>query len=552
MEWVVHSYKVSTEAEKLFSYLKDGETGQRGFIITGDSMFLEPYFKSRSKIDTAFKALEDLVADNKQQQYNLKFLQQLVNLRFAQYELSLKYYSAIPMANNRLSSNLSKGYEITNLIELQIDKIIKLEKDYLQERQEKFEFKSTIAPLYTLIILMFSLLVFVISYIKINSDLEHQKRANKELMIYAETMKHAEAIGEFFIAQWDLKTNKLVYSDNFYKLLDIEHATFESTIENYINYVHPEDRQIVKDGAENAMKFDAVYPRTYRIIRSDGEQLYLKTMGKIISDSKGNKMHISVGRDITQFQLNQLALEKRNRELEQSISELESFNRVASHDLQEPLRKIQTFLSRISENELSTLSDKSKDYFERIQFSVNRMRRLIDDLLLYSQTSRSDKIFEKTDLTLLLENALQELSQVIEEKNPEIQYKNLPTLNVIPFQIQQLFYNLISNSLKYSNPEIPSKIIVACKKVNAGENPILNTNSPAYFEISVSDNGLGFEQQYAEKIFGLFNRLHSKGEYPGTGIGLSICKKIIENHSGYIFAEGELNYGATFTFYLPG
>jgi hypothetical protein len=180
------------------------------------------------------------------------------------------------------------------------------------------------------------------------------------------------------------------------------------------------------------------------------------------------------------------------------------------------------------------------------------MRRLIDDLLLYSQTSRSDKIFEKTDLTLLLENALQELSQVIEEKNPEIQYKNLPTLNVIPFQIQQLFYNLISNSLKYSNPEIPSKIIVACKKVNAGENPILNTNSPAYFEISVSDNGLGFEQQYAEKIFGLFNRLHSKGEYPGTGIGLSICKKIIENHSGYIFAEGELNYGATFTFYLPG
>jgi hypothetical protein len=263
-------------------------------------------------------------------------------------------------------------------------------------------------------------------------------------------------------------------------------------------------------------------------------------------------MHISVGRDITQFQLNQLALEKRNRELEQSISELESFNRVASHDLQEPLRKIQTFLSRISENELSTLSDKSKDYFERIQFSVNRMRRLIDDLLLYSQTSRSDKIFEKTDLTLLLENALQELSQVIEEKNPEIQYKNLPTLNVIPFQIQQLFYNLISNSLKYSNPEIPSKIIVACKKVNAGENPILNTNSPAYFEISVSDNGLGFEQQYAEKIFGLFNRLHSKGEYPGTGIGLSICKKIIENHSGYIFAEGELNYGATFTFYLPG
>lgn len=551
MEWVVHSYKVSAEAEKLFSHLKDGETGQRGFIITDDSTFLEPYYNSRIKIDSAFNALNTLLSDNLQQQNNLRFLMQLVNHRFAQYELSLKYNSAATTLRSRLNSNLREGYDINKLIEFQINKIINLENKYLKERQNKFEFKSNIAPVFTLALLMFSLIVFVISYIKINNDLINQKTANEKLMIYAETMSHAESIGEFFLAQWDLKTNKITYSDNFYTMLGYESSAFEATIESYLNLVHPDDRQILKDGAENVMKSNKVYPRTYRIIRSDGELIYLKTMGKIISDEKGNKMHISVARDITQFQISQLALEKRNNELEQSISELESFNHVASHDLQEPLRKIQTFLSRISENELSTLDAKSKEYIERIQISVTRMRTLINALLLYSRTNKSEKMFEKTDLGFLLENALQELSQVIEEKNPEIHFKNLPTLNVIPFQIQQLFYNLISNSLKYNQPGVSPVVNIDCKKVKAPQIPIINTDSNlTYYKISVSDNGLGFEQQYAEKIFGLFNRLHN-GDYPGTGIGLSICKKIIENHAGYIQAEGEPNAGATFTFYLP-
>ncbi|PKP50747.1 MAG: histidine kinase [Bacteroidetes bacterium HGW-Bacteroidetes-11] len=552
MEWVVQSYKFQTEVEQLFSLLKDAENSQRGFLIAGDSAFLEKYFESRKSVVKSFAKLDSLQTGNPQQQKNLKFLNQLIDLRLQQYDLSLKYSSDLFLNQEELTANMRKGSEITSLIDKQIDKIIDLESSNLKERQEKYEFKSFFVPWFTLFIMLFSLFVFVLAYVKINSDLEEQKRSNKKLLISTESMKHAEAIGEFFITQWDLKTNRYIFSDNLYRLLGCEPQSFKATAENFLKFVHPDDKHIVSNGTGSTRQSSMVFPRTYRIIRKDGGVRYLKSMGKIITDSKGNLTHVSVAKDITQFQLSNMALEKRNQELLQSISELESFNHVASHDLQEPLRKIQTFISRISEKDQLIMDENSKEYFARIQASVSRMRTLIDDLLLYSRTTKTDKEFERTDLNLLLENTLQELSQQIEEKNAVIHSENLPALKVIPFQIQQLFYNLISNSLKYSKPGLAPIIKIECRKIETYENPELFSDSgKEYYKISVSDNGMGFEQEYANKVFELFNRLHIKGDYPGTGIGLSICKKIAENHSGVITAESKPNEGAVFLVFLP-
>jgi hypothetical protein len=263
-------------------------------------------------------------------------------------------------------------------------------------------------------------------------------------------------------------------------------------------------------------------------------------------------MHIGIGKDITDHHLSNVALEERNHELEQSIKELESFNRVASHDLQEPLRKIQTFISRISDNDRANLSEQGKEYISKIDSAAHKMRILIDDLLLFSRTNKSEKIFEKTDLNQLLENANQELAHDIEEKNAVIQSAQLPVLNVIAFQIQQLFVNLIGNALKYSKPDVAPVIKIDCEKLAARDYPDFITDTrKKYFKISISDNGMGFDQQYAEKIFILFHRLHPNSEYVGTGIGLSICKKIAENHNGFIIAEGKPGVGATFIVYLP-
>jgi len=184
--------------------------------------------------------------------------------------------------------------------------------------------------------------------------------------------------------------------------------------------------------------------------------------------------------------------------------------------------------------------------------AVTRMRNLIDALLLFSRTNRTDSVFEIADLNQLLDNARLDLSHLLEQKNGSIIAAHLPTLNVIPFQIQQLFTNLIGNSIKYSRPDVPLLIQIKCELPATIDLP--NTrydHTRTYYKIAVEDNGIGFEQEYAEHIFTLFQRLHHDEEYEGTGIGLSICKKIAENHGGLITAEGRPGIGSTFFLYLP-
>jgi hypothetical protein len=220
--------------------------------------------------------------------------------------------------------------------------------------------------------------------------------------------------------------------------------------------------------------------------------------------------------------------------------------------LQEPLRKIQTFISRIAEKESDKFSDTGKEYMERIQKAAERMRLLIDDLLQYSRSNKSEKVFETCDLNDLFENAKQELSESIEEKKVVINCEKLPVMKAIPFQIQQVFVNLINNSIKYSKEGVQPIIDISYKSVVSEKEPMLPAqNKSKFHKITFKDNGIGFESEYNEKIFVLFSRLHNKNEYSGTGIGLSICKKIAENHKGYIFAEGHPGKGATFTLYLP-
>ncbi len=548
---LVHSYKIQIHLEKLLSYLKDAETGQRGFIISKDTLFLQPYNSGREKVNQVFNGLKTLLNENIQQQKQLDTLFHLINYRYALLEKTLEINSNPVINTKMLDKNLMKGKMVMDSIRSFISKMNDLETEHFNQNQKKYKHEISFTPLFTLMLLLFTLAIFIISYVKITTDLFMLTQSNEQLMISIESMKHAEIIGEFCISQWDLKTNKLLYSDNLYRLLGYEPQSFEPSIENYLKFVHPDDRSIVANGAED-VKINKTYPRLYRIIRKDGELRYFKSLGKYLSFNKKNKIYIGVIKDVTEYNLNTKALEEKNQELEQIIKELESFNRVASHDLQEPLRKIQTFISRISEKEAFTLSETGKEYFEKIIASAIRMRKLIDDLLLFSHTNKTDKVFAKTDCNLLLENVKQELAHTIEEKNAVIQFTQLPFLEVIPFQIQQLFANLIGNSLKYCNPDIFPIINIECIKITAKDYPIVKKdNNKIYFKISITDNGLGFDQQYAEDIFILFHRLPHKTEYPGSGIGLSICKKIVENHNGYITANGKPGIGATFTVFLP-
>jgi len=232
--------------------------------------------------------------------------------------------------------------------------------------------------------------------------------------------------------------------------------------------------------------------------------------------------------------------------------ELESFNYISSHDLQEPLRKIQILTDRLLEKENEKLSIKGKDYFERIQGEAKQMRTLIQDLLAFSRVGTADRKFEFVDLNIIIDEVKKDYKEVIEDKNAVIEVKELCKVKTIPFLFRQLMCNLINNALKFSNPKIPPHIIISSQniKYNKGKHPGL-THNKEYFHLTITDNGIGFEKQFSEKIFEVFQRLHGKDKYPGTGIGLAIVKKIVENHNGIIIATSELNEGASFDIYLP-
>ncbi len=244
--------------------------------------------------------------------------------------------------------------------------------------------------------------------------------------------------------------------------------------------------------------------------------------------------------------------EKRAAELISANKELLAFTYVSSHDLQEPLRKIQTFVTIILENENENLSESGKYNFQRMQIAAGRMQQLIDDLLAFSRISTTELIFEKTELIIITEEVKTELRDTILEKKATIEAIALCPANIIQFQFRQLMYNLISNALKFSKPDVPSHIIIQSSIVRG--NTLYNEKlSPGknYCHITVKDNGIGFEPHFSERIFEVFQKLHGKEVYGGTGIGLAIVKKIVENHNGIITAKSELNKGAQFDIYIP-
>lgn len=241
-----------------------------------------------------------------------------------------------------------------------------------------------------------------------------------------------------------------------------------------------------------------------------------------------------------------------NANLKKMNKELESFTYISSHDLQEPLRKIQTFTGRILEKENQNLSDTGKDYFHRMQDASQRMQTLLQDLLSFSRVNTAERKFEVTDLNKIIEEVKTEYKEIIEQKQAIIEVGPLCDANVIPFQMRQMFHNLISNALKFSKPEVPPHITITARniKFSKPDNAQLQPEKE-YCHIIITDNGIGFEPNFAEKIFEVFQKLHGKDEYAGTGIGLAIVKKIVENHNGVITASSEPNKGATFDIYIP-
>lgn len=289
-------------------------------------------------------------------------------------------------------------------------------------------------------------------------------------------------------------------------------------------------------------------------VRKDGSQFWGSIVLTALHDDANNVIGFSkVTRDLTERKLAEDKAREYSNELEFQNKELEQFAYAASHDLKEPLRKIHFYNYSISENDANILDDKSREYLNRSINAVKRMTELIEDLLMYSRTTSHVDSFQEVDLNEMIDEIGLNHKEDFEQKKIVIQSQSLPIIYGVPFQFKQLLTNLVSNSMKYRHTERQLAIKIIYEDLVKGRDTKERNLEPdeEYHHISISDNGIGFEAQYSEKIFEIFQRLSNHSGTRGSGIGLAICKKIVQNHGGVIRAYGKVNEGARFDIYLP-
>ncbi len=431
---VARSYEVLDELAGTFSALKDGETGQRGFIITRDDDFLRPYNDSIKEIDMHIDRLEVVTADDPDQHERVLRLREATNVRLATLAENLRMARTEDNETLVRSGRLKLGHDQMEAVSSAIAEIRNTEREKLRIRSEESQASGRSSLITLLLTNLVGLALLVIAYLFI-------KR---------------------FIRERQLSIANL---------------------------------QAAHDQLE-----ERVQQRTEE-------------------------------------------LNDANTELERSNRELQDFAFVASHDLQEPLRKIQAFGDRLKTKHGGQLNAEAADYLGRMQNAAARMHVLINDLLTFSRVTTKAQPFRKIDMNEIARDVLSDLEIRIQQTGGSVDVSELPTIEADPLQMQQLLQNLVGNALKFHREGIPPIIKVSGKLHNNGR--------PQQCEITVEDNGIGFNEKYLDRIFTPFQRLHGRGEYEGTGIGLAVCRKIVERHGGTLTAKSTPGEGTTFIVTLP-
>jgi PAS domain S-box-containing protein len=552
-ERVAHSRAVLETEEKAVRHFTEMEAARRGYLLTGDARQMKAFDDASTLVNESFNDLRRLTADDPEARKPLDRLSELLDENLARQRTAMDALQAGGIDTARRLFAESGG-------EIASQELRKLVKDFEDNERMRLNARSDttrfVGAATTLVIIVGSSVAFIALITAgwmILRDIAMRRRAEAALAEQARLLRDViDTIPDLVFLK---DTNGRFVLDNraHQRYLGV-HAgetlhgknAWDIYPKEIAEKQEGDDLYVLSTGAPIRHREEAARPAAPNIH-------WLSTTKMPLRDGTGKIVGlVGVSTDITQRKADEEKLRRFAAQLERSNAELQNFASVASHDLQEPLRKIQAFGDRLKAKCSGQLGEQGLDYLERMHHAAQRMQTLIQDLLQLSRVSSRAQPFQPCDLAKIVADVVSDLEVRIEQTGGRVECGELPVIDADPLQMRQLFQNLISNALKFHRPDEPPVVRVTGESFFAIDHSLPGAKPrDRVARIVVEDNGIGFDEKFAEQIFVVFQRLHTKHEYEGTGIGLAVCRKITDRHGGSIMAKAEEGRGATFTILLP-
>jgi len=563
-----HSNRVLMAIQIVMFSVRDAETGHRGYQLTRDTTYLEPYYSSLRSLPIQIATLDSLLSGDDVQALRVDTLENKIENQFA-------IISQI-LSNARRSSLYMDRYESSLLAhgKENMNQVRKLAQDITDHEEARFralvsnetDFRTT-APIALLLYTLVALAAVTFLFTRVLDSLRSRDQAEERLKESIQNLRkeglsreerelvlsEAETLANMGSWKWYESTGNFVWSSGLYPIFNKAPGS-QPTWDSFMEYVHTDDKAAVNEFFDNVKLRKSRLEMNYRI-DVDGRFRYIMVVARPKENPGTHQVDIlGIVIDLTEQKVYESQLQQFTAELQRSNQDLEQFAYVASHDLQEPLRKIRAFGDRLTAKYQAILEDQGSDYVARMQSAAARMQILIEELLSFSRVSRIGMFSENLDVNEIIGEIRDDLETQIRREKATLITGTLPSIPGERSQIKRLLQNLISNGIKFHKNETGSRVEVTgtiVRGVDAQNEFNIPMPKLKYARIEVKDNGIGFDEKYLEKIFTIFQRLHGRTEYEGTGIGLAICRKIVANHSGFITARSEENKGSIFIVILP-
>lgn len=542
---VAHTQEVISTAEACLSLLKDAETGNRGYIITGLEPYLEPYQAARAGLPQRLATLRSLIVDNPSQQQRLAEIEPLITQRLAilQEGIDLRATQGFDAAQAVVLTG--KGKQTMDAIRTVMREIELEEQTLLQRRQAATEASATRTLLALVLGNVFAFVLVGVAGFTVNRDLRRRQQAERDLMTLNSTLE--QQVTDRTVALQLAHVAERIQREYFQTTLgSIGDAVIVTDADGTVTFLNKVAEEVT--GWTTAEATGKPLPEVFRIENEETRQAVENPVTKVLRtgeitglanhtvlirkdgslysiDDSAAPIRDEQGRVLRWFGTN-VDIEEQKRtaaELQRINGELQQFSHIVSHDLNEPLRTMNNFVTLLARRYQGKLDATADEYITFITDGAQRMQQMITDLLAYTRVGGPTVVFATVDLDVLLARVLSELQVVIADAKAEVTHDLLPTVQGDETRLGQVLQNLIGNALKFRGPTPPRIHISAIKDDH-------------HWRFGVRDNGIGIDPQQATRLFQAFQRLHTRSEYPGTGIGLAICKRIVEQHDGRIWA----------------